>query len=272
MDRKIVFFDIDGTLIEYQLGQTDMLDSTKNSIRELQGNGHLALIATGRCPAMIPRVVNDFGFSGKVTCNGAYVELDGEDIYKEVISVDVLRRIKEFCSNRKMVYFFESKDSVYVQDITEQVIIDFINTWGMDEKVVKNMVEDYSSVEIHLAMVGFLDKHDWDDMEKEFASDFDFQMHSAPVSGDLTIKGCSKAKGIYEFVKRINGDMKDTYAFGDGNNDLEMIEAVEYGIAMGNAVDSLKAIAKYHTDRTENHGIAKGLIKFNLIRGNNTNF
>ena len=60
-------------------------------------------------------------------------------------------------------------------------------------------------------------------------------------------------------------NVQDSYAFGDGLNDLEMIQTVGTGVAMGNAVDEAKAVANYETDRIENDGIVKALKHFELI-------
>ena len=78
-------------------------------------------------------------------------------------------------------------------------------------------------------------------------------------------KGVSKAVGIEKLVERINRNIDDTIAFGDGRNDIEMLETVNIGVAMGNAVDEAKAVANYETDRIENDGIVKALKHFELI-------
>ena len=77
-------------------------------------------------------------------------------------------------------------------------------------------------------------------------------------------------KGITQFsltssLKRLNKDISDTIAFGDGRNDIEMLETVGLGVAMGNAVIEAKAAADYETDRIENDGIVKALKKFDLL-------
>lgn len=94
---------------------------------------------------------------------------------------------------------------------------------------------------------------------------FDIQRHQNDCSFDLTLRGVSKAVGISELVKKLNNDIKDTIAFGDGRNDIEMLESVGLGIAMGNAVIEAKASADFVTDRIENDGIVKALKKFELL-------
>ena len=61
-------------------------------------------------------------------------------------------------------------------------------------------------------------------------------------------------------------DIENSYAFGDGLNDLEMLKMVGTGIAMGNAVDEAKAVADYVTTSCSNDGIWNGLVRLGLIK------
>ena len=94
---------------------------------------------------------------------------------------------------------------------------------------------------------------------------FDVQRHQSDRSFDLTLKGSSKAVGIKEFIKELGRDINDTIAFGDGRNDIEMIEETGLGIAMGNAVPELKSVAKYVTANIEEEGITAACKHFNYI-------
>lgn len=70
------------------------------------------------------------------------------------------------------------------------------------------------------------------------------QRHQTGYSFDLTLKGVSKAVGIKKLVEALNKDMQDTIAFGDGRNDLEMLEEVNTGVAMGNCSSRSKSGSK----------------------------
>ena len=87
---------------------------------------------------------------------------------------------------------------------------------------------------------------------------------NAPTSIDITNISTNKGTGITH-VKDVLNFKGETYAFGDGRNDIEMLETVKIGVAMGNAVDEAKAVANYETDRIENDGIVKALKHFELI-------
>ncbi|MGX8680367.1 MAG: HAD family hydrolase, partial [bacterium] len=94
---------------------------------------------------------------------------------------------------------------------------------------------------------------------------FDVQRHRAWFSFDLTLKETSKGRGIKEICKALDFPIEDTIAFGDGRNDVEMLQTAHIGIAMGNAMKEALEAADYITDRIENQGITKACRHFGLI-------
>ena len=84
---------------------------------------------------------------------------------------------------------------------------------------------------------------------------FDIQRHQTGYSFDLTLKGVSKAVGIKKLVEALNKDMQDTIAFGDSMNDYEMLQVCNYGVAMNNACQELKASADNICESVENDGV-----------------
>ena len=99
----------------------------------------------------------------------------------------------------------------------------------------------------------------------EYDGDFHMLRSTVPVfgpdSGEIGLKGINKKTAIERVLKHIKREKKDTIAFGDGNNDLAMFEAVEIGIAMGNAKEELKAAANEVTLNHDEGGIAYVLDK-----------
>ena len=82
---------------------------------------------------------------------------------------------------------------------------------------------------------------------------------------DIVPKDSGKDKGIIEYCKLRNIDIKDTMSFGDGDNDREMLKTTGIGVAMGNAIDSVKVVADYITDRIDEDGIYNALVHFGVI-------
>ena len=78
-------------------------------------------------------------------------------------------------------------------------------------------------------------------------------------------KKYSKAVGIEKLISELQIPVENTYAFGDGMNDYEMLNYVKYGIAMGNAADEFKSLIQYVTDDYDKGGISNALKRFGLI-------
>jgi len=116
MERKAVFFDIDGTLYNTSIG---VPESAVQGIRELKKNGHLAFISTGRARAMIPQELVDLGFDGVLAACGTYVEYEGSVIYNIDLeknisdnAVDTLKKHNIFCvlEGQDYLYMDEGED------------------------------------------------------------------------------------------------------------------------------------------------------------------
>ena len=72
-------------------------------------------------------------------------------------------------------------------------------------------------------------------------------------------------RGIQEYLDRLGISVRETMAFGDGHNDIEMLRFAGIGVAMGNASDEVKGAADYVTDSVDEDGIALALQHFGLI-------
>lgn len=261
---KLFFFDIDGTLIECSQGIYSIPQKVREAMDILKKKGHAVFLATGRCKCFIVDGVIDYPFSGYVTCNGAYVEYEQKAIYKSVVSIEALKKTHEFCIERDLAYYFEGNDYIYVLNKNNPRHIEFKNNWGMKDKVIVDTF-DINEIETYIGMIVLNSYQDIEPMQSALSPYFHIQQHQSGLSFDLTLKGESKAKGIEKMVDALGKTMDDTIAFGDGNNDIEMLSRMNLGIAMGNAAIKTKEVADYVTDTVENDGILKALKHFSFL-------
>lgn len=263
--NKLFFFDIDGTLVECNQGVYSIPNSTREALKRLQQQGDKVFLATGRCKCFILDGVMDYPFDGYVTCNGAYVEYEGSEIYKKVIPVEAIRMTDELCKRLNLSYYFEGNEYIYVLDKNDSKHISFKNMWGMKDKVIVDQY-DPEKIETYIGMIVVNNKDDIKEMVDVLSPYFDIQKHQSGYSFDLTLKGESKAKGIKKLTQAVGNKMENTIAYGDGRNDIEMLSEVGIGIAMGNAAVEAKEVADYITDDVMNDGILKALYHFKLYR------
>ena len=78
-DRKILFFDIDETLLSHRT--LEIPESAKKSIKKAKENGHLVFINTGRTISVVNREIKELDFDGYICGCGSYIEVNGEVIY-----------------------------------------------------------------------------------------------------------------------------------------------------------------------------------------------
>ena len=100
-------------------------------------------------------------------------------------------------------------------------------------------------------------------LEKQL-SDIKFTSWSSMATDMIPIDG-GKPKGIEKYLEHTNTKLEETMAFGDGENDVDMLEYVNIGVAMGNANDVVKNSANYVTDDCDKEGIYKALVHFGIL-------
>ena len=263
MSKKL-FFDIDGTLIDMKLGIRSIAEASMKSLNELKELGHDVFLATGRCRCFIVDGVSFYPFNGYVTCNGAYVEYNGKCLYKQVIPGRAIDETIRISKDKNWIFYFESNNHIYIRDKNDLNHIQFAKNWGMKPEVTVDCFDPYQ-IEAYIGMIVLNDKKETVEMVQALSPYFDIQRHQSDYSFDLTLRGVSKANGIRKLVETLNGSMEDTIAFGDGRNDIEMLEEVNLGVAMGNAVKEAKSVADYITDSIDREGITRALMNFGLI-------
>ena len=261
MGRKAVFFDIDGTLIDNNF---KVPKSTIKALKELRENGHLAFICTGRAKAMVPEDLMELGFDGIVGACGTYGELNGQVIYNIELSREVVEKaIKVFreygiccvLEGEKFIYAEESEIKGPLLEVLSRLVESCNGRFKM------TIEQDY---QINKLTCNSDKRCDFKIIYEDLKDDFDFIYHNDFMI-EVVPKGYSKAKGIELMIRHLGIDIKDTYAFGDSLNDLEMLKYVKYGIAMGNSVPEILEVIPYKTDRIENDGIYNALKEFKLI-------
>ena len=117
MDKKVVFLDIDGTIVDF-FG--NIPESTKTAIRKARENGHYMVVCSGRSKFQIAKEVLDLGIDGIVAAAGAYVEYEGKVVY--------YNKDKEFGS----IYqhdddhlFFRQSDYIYDEMVEKHDVVEY---------------------------------------------------------------------------------------------------------------------------------------------------
>ncbi|WP_416827195.1 Cof-type HAD-IIB family hydrolase [Ectobacillus polymachus] len=257
MEKKIVFFDIDGTLLD---SNKSLQESTKYAIHELQQKGVYTAIATGRTPTMFEPIREELNIESYVSINGQYVVFEGAEIYTNEIETMQLDKLVTDAELRGHEMAFYNHEYVYATAQNHPYIEDSFQSFHMNYPPHNRNF--YKENPVYQGLL-FCKETDEGYYEKSFPN-FEFvRWHNLAL--DVLPKGSSKAKGIQQFINRAGFKRENTFAFGDGRNDMQMISYVGTGIVMGNAVDELKQCADIVTNSCDDDGIWNGLKAVGLL-------
>lgn len=266
---RLAVFDIDRTLVPSKLGQ--IAPETAAAIRELRRRGIRTAIASGRMAHLIPDELRELAFDYYILSNGAYVT-DGTGALLSQESVDPIlaeRLIQEMCRRglgldvRYVGGMVPGNPKV---DVREQMAAYWASQGVKFRPPTKNFqwyMQPPAGVQ-PISFDGCIPVEQQPEMMAMFP-ELDFLSVSEGPMCDINPKGVSKATGIRRICQRMGIPMEDTIAFGDDRNDLEMIREAGIGVAMGNAIDTVKEAADHVTDSCENQGVVKALRHFELI-------
>lgn len=232
---KMIFFDIDGTLIE--MGKKSMTDKVEETLIGLKRKGILLCIATGRPLREVPQFEN-VQFDAYLTFNGSYCCNQEEAIYANPILPEDVEQVLRNASDQHR----------YVALAT----LDKMGANGKDRNLEEYFAHANQTIEV-------AEDFDWLRQQPVFqmmisASPDEYEVFTANTRNVTMTSWSTKAADVIPAnggkgaaVKKIMAyygiSPSETMAFGDGKNDIELLETVGVGVAMGNASDEVKRYA-----------------------------
>ena len=268
MDKKLLFFDIDGTLLTED-ERHYFVDSAKTALMKAKAAGHQIFINTGRTVYNLDPNVLQVPFDGLVCGCGTQIIYQGKSVFHHSIPAAVCRAIRDHI--RKM------SEKTHV--VFEGANAHYFNMRDVDPKVshIREMCREFDAdgvLDMDREDIRF-DKYVVFGPEEELESLKDlfpgFQyiernFTDYGMSYEVVPNGYSKATGIEKIREILGYTKEDCYVFGDSSNDLPMLRAVPNSVVMGNAPDELKRIASFVTRAVDDDGIAYALEQLKLIR------
>lgn len=251
--KGIIFLDLDGTLLNKQ---SKISQSNHNILKELGKKGYLSVIASGRSPKEIVSLTSGTNINSYISLNGQYVVYEGRVIGDYQIPFSIATRLLEEAeklghpvasytpSEYRINFLDDTTKKLYLLDNAPLPVID-------KQFPFKNQINLLYLFSENL-------KHDCI-LQKIFEKELTF-FRDSKYSVTIVTKGRSKQSGIldiYSILKSI--PLEKTYAFGDGNNDISMFNAVGHAIAMGNGTPAVKSAAEFVTKNHDQDGIEDGI-------------
>lgn len=256
---KAVFFDIDGTLLSFKTHE--VAASTEEAIEQLQAKGIKTILSTGRSINSIDHV-KYLNFDGYITFNGGYcVTKEGHILFCQAIDSTDIQSVLDYAKTNPLSFSFMSEKHITIHDVTPEIAGMYAHLNLPVPPLVDMENVDLNGVLQTNIFLGPEDEQAF--MEKVMPNSLASRW--TPLFADVNPKGQSKKVGIDIFCNHFGVDIQETMAFGDGGNDITMLQHVTLGVAMGNANPEVKEIADYITDDVDSDGIWNALKHFGVL-------
>ena len=258
-NKKIIFFDIDRTL--YDPDTRSIPTSTIEALKKLHDNPNIEIaIATGRAFYMLHNIeeIKEY-INIYVLINGQIIIKDEKTIFKNPIQKELVFKVVESFDKHNMKYGFlgEFDETLNIVDDKGKEAFELV-----DMKLPKIDPHFYKENDI-FQMWAFCER----DKIKNFKQEFSELEVVRWLGGgfDVLSKGMSKREGIKKVLEIEGIPLENAYAFGDGDNDIEMLDYIPQSVAMGNASKRAKKHAKYITNDIKEDGVKNGLLSLGLL-------
>lgn len=254
---KIAFFDIDGTILRF--GKPDITEKVKEALNKLQENGVLICLATGRPLVAIPKF-EGVNFDLTIAFNGSVCLAGDKVITNLVIPYEEVMTIINNATRMGRAVAIATKTKI-VANGADEALREYFELASLKATPSPEFDEAVKE-EVYQMMLG-CERSEWDEVlegtnNAKIAAWWDSAV-------DIIPDGSGKGNAIKKVVEYFGFSLDETIAFGDGGNDADMLFTAGVGVAMGNASDSVKAVADEVCGSVDEDGIyyylkEKGLI------------
>lgn len=278
--RKIIFLDVDGTLIDYE---AKLPLSAKTAVDTARKNGHLIYICTG-CSKYEVLQRNLPEIDGMIGGNGCYVEDHDKVVLHKGLSKAQVKEIVDWCQDRQIGVVLEANSGMYCNDYFliqgPEVMAKYALGKGKDlesaRQFGKEILSQYTLLngeelyredvnKISFILRTYNDHLDSKETFKNLEAHTWGGKGEMALFGDLGPGGITKRSAVEVLLKHLNADVKDTISFGDAKIDLSMFECCNYNVAMGNGGQEVKEAADYITDDVNEDGLYNAFKHLKLI-------
>lgn len=263
---KVLAFDLDGTLTNHEKQVTPL---TRQALLAAEARGAIIVLASGRPTYGIKPVADCLELYSRggyiLSYNGGKVVdcKTGNELYSAHLPAHVLPVIHQYSRRHGHALLGYAGNEILTERAEDEYVREEARINKMPVRQVDHLLEHLEDKPTKLLMTGH--PHLMEAAEKELQQLLSADMEiyrSAPFFLELVPKGIDKAQSLLRLLENIHATPADLIAFGDGYNDLSMIELAAMGVAMDNAAEEVKAKANYVTASNEDDGVAAALRYF----------
>ncbi|MGI6722457.1 MAG: Cof-type HAD-IIB family hydrolase [Anaerovoracaceae bacterium] len=254
---KAIFYDIDGTLFSHQ--QNKIPDSAVRAVNEAHKKGIRTVIATGRpLPHLKMLDLSMIDVDEYMIMNGQLcLDRNYNTILENPIGARETETIHRMFDAGDPAIMILEKNKVYVNKVDDNMMeaLDSVHT-------PRPAIGEFSGDKIYQA-IAYVGEERTEEIRQAVPGCKVIRWHEKAL--DMISRNGSKAAAIEKYLEHFGIAREESMAFGDAGNDLEMLQYVGIGVAMGNAVEAVKQGADYITDDIDEDGLARGLHHFGVL-------
>lgn len=255
---KIVFLDIDGTLVNKE---KVVSDATKEAVNQLKHKGLKVVLATGRPPYHFRTIADALDIQSFVAFNGSYTCHEGQLVQAVALNRGALEKLVYLSTKNQHPLVFSNHEKAVCNASDHPEIIETFHSLKLDYKPEYHP-DFWRETDLFQAMI-YCNEPEETVYKQEIPELSFVRWH--PLSVDIMPFHVSKATGIKAMLEHLGLSPDEAIAFGDGLNDKEMLTYVGMGVAMGNAHRDIKPYAKIVTKSNDEDGVAHALRELGLI-------
>lgn len=257
--NKVLFFDIDGTLLTP--GKRIVEKETIEVLEELSLRKDIDIyISTGRGRQTIKDIEHILKyFDGLNLANGGHIII-GDKEYTYCMEYEVVKELVNFLNNNHISFAVMTKNANLRMYFNDEIKSSFDKIVDSSYISLKESDDFYFDEVIQFWVLG--NNEELEKVKNAFSTIKVFFWGN--FGSDVVPFDRDKATGIKEIVRLMDYDINNTYAFGDADNDVPMFKVVKTSIVMGKATKDAYLAATYQTDLIENAGLAKAIKKYVL--------
>ena len=256
---KAVFFDVDKTIYTHE--QHDVMPNTLTSMYQLQELGIKVGIATSRCRyemSNTPLHLRTFPFDGCIYDGGALVEEKGNIIEHRTIPIADMKSLLQYAKKQQLTLRYSTLDQDYFAFTPRQEDKDIFFYLYLNTPTIK-VYENEAVLNVLLYIKNKAQR-------EEIAAllrDTSLVDHGRVI--EINSGQIDKSDGVLTLCKQWGIGMHEVMCFGDGENDVNLLQKAGIGIAMGNGCEAVKRVADYTTDTIDDDGVYHALQHYGIL-------